>query len=431
MRDMTLIQELTARGMVQDIMPGTEELLEKEKVAAYLGVDPTADSLHVGNLASLMLLVYLQRDGHQPVALVGGATGMVGDPSGKSEERTLLDEATLRKNQQGVAAQLGRLLDFECEANPALMRNNYDWFRDMGVLDFLRNVGKHLSINYMLAKDSVKSRLESGLSFTEFSYQLIQGFDFYHLYTHDNVKLQMGGSDQWGNITAGTELVRRIGGGEAFAFTCPLITKSDGSKFGKSEGDNIWLDAERTSPYRFYQFWMNTSDEDAARFIKRFTLLPLADIEQIVEQHSQAPHQRLLQGRLAEEVTVMVHGQDAYKQAVKASQILFRGSREDLAALPAGQLLELLDGVPQFSLDAAILREGTDAVSFLSTHTGILPSRSEASRSLKQNSISINMEKIGETATISTQDLLNQQFVLVQKGKRNKYLVVLSDGSAQ
>lgn len=422
---MTLIQELTSRGLVQDIMPGTAELLEKEKVSAYLGVDPTADSLHVGNLASLMLLIFLQRYGHQPIALVGGATGMVGDPSGKSQERNLLDEATLRHNQSCVEAQLRRLLDFDREENPAQIANNYDWFRDFKVLDFLRQVGKHLTINYMLAKDSVKSRIESGLSFTEFTYQLIQGYDYYHLYTHANVKLQIGGSDQWGNITAGAELIRRMVGGEAYAFTCPLITKSDGSKFGKSEGGNIWLDENKTSPYRFFQFWINTSDEEAAEYIKRFTLLDLNDIDDLIKKHSEAPHLRLLQNRLAEEVTVMIHGRAHYEQAVGASRVLFTGTREDLAAMDPDQLFEVLDGVPRFTVDGEQLHNGIDMPSFLSTQTGILPSKSEATRSLKQNSISINMEKVKLADEVTREDLLSDRFILVQKGKRNKYLVVI------
>jgi len=422
---MTLIQELTLRGMVQDIMPGTEELLEKERVSAYIGVDPTASSLHVGNLASLMLLVFLQRDGHQPIALVGGATGMVGDPSGKSEERNLLDEQTLQRNQQGIRKQMTALLDFDRDQNPARLENNYEWFKDMGTLDFLRNIGKHLTINYMLAKDSVKSRIESGLSFTEFSYQLIQGYDFCHLYQTLNVKLQMGGSDQWGNITAGTELIRRMTGGEAYAFTCPLVTKADGSKFGKSEDGNIWLDAELTSPYRFYQFWMNTSDADAEVFIKRFTLLDLDLIETLVKEHQDAPHLRLLQSRLAEEVTVMIHGREKFDSAVLASSILFKGSRDDLASLDRQQLLELLDGVPTHKIKHSDLANGVDASLFLSSLTGILPSRSEATRSLKQNSISVNMEKITAEKSFTKTDLLNDQFVLVQKGKRQRYLVIV------
>jgi len=422
---MTLIEELRLRGMVQDIMPGTEELLEKQKIAAYLGIDPTADSLHVGNLASLMLLIFLQRDGHQPVALVGGATGMIGDPSGKSEERVLMDEETLRNNQNGVKKQLETLLDFSKADNPARLENNYDWFKDMGALEFLRNVGKHLTINYMLAKDSVKSRLDSGLSFTEFSYQLVQGYDFYHMYQTMDVKLQLGGSDQWGNITAGTELIRRIGGGEAFAFTCPLITKSDGSKFGKSEDGNIWLDPTRTSPYRFYQFWLNSSDEDSEVFIKRFTLLDLDVIEQLCNEHAEAPHKRLLQKRLAEEVTVMVHGKEAHQQAVVASELMFGGTREQLVALDSQSLEEMLEGVPRFPIPRSVLSESVDITSMLATHTTIMPSKSEAGRSLKQNSISINMEKVDAAREITSQDLLNDFFILVQKGKRNKYLIVV------
>ncbi|MBX2880366.1 MAG: tyrosine--tRNA ligase [Granulosicoccus sp.] len=425
-RSMTLIQELTLRGLVQDIMPGTEELLEKEKIAAYIGVDPTASSLHVGNLASLMLLVFLQRDGHQPIALVGGATGMVGDPSGKKEERTLLDEETLLKNQQGIREQMAALLDFERTENPAKLENNYEWFKDMGALEFLRNIGKHLTINYMLAKDSVKSRIESGLSFTEFSYQLIQGYDFCHLYNNHGVKLQMGGSDQWGNITAGTELIRRMCGGEAYAFTCPLMTKADGSKFGKSEGGNIWLDESMTSPYRFYQFWLNSSDEDAEVMIKRFTLLELSEIDTLIQEHAEAPHKRLLQSKLAEEVTVMIHGREKYEAAVVASNILFQGSRSDLAKLDRQQLLELLDGVPTHEISKNDLQTEVSAVEFLSSLTGILSSKSEATRSLKENSISINMEKISLDTMLSQEDLLNEQFVLVQKGKRNRFLVVVS-----
>nr|MBX2825570.1 tyrosine--tRNA ligase [Gammaproteobacteria bacterium] len=322
---------------------------------------------------------------------------------------------------------LTSLLDFERHENPARLENNYEWFKEMGTLDFLRNIGKHLTINYMMAKDSVKNRIESGLSFTEFSYQLIQGYDFCHLYQTLNVKLQMGGSDQWGNITAGTELIRRMVGGEAFAFTCPLVTKADGSKFGKSEDGNIWLDPELTSPYRFYQFWMNTSDEDAAVFIKRFTLLELPEIAALIEEHAAAPHLRLLQSRLAEEVTVMVHGRDKFDAAVVASSILFRGSRDQLATLDRQQLLELLDGVPRFTVSRAMLQEGIDAASFLSSQTGILPSKSEATRSLKQNSISINMDKITIDKSLTSDDLLNDQFILVQKGKRQRYLVVTGD----
>ena len=422
---MNVIDELEQRGMIQDIMPGTKELLGQEKIAAYVGVDPTADSMHVGNLATIMLLVFLQKYGHTPVALVGGATGMIGDPSGKSSERNLLDEATLRHNQEGVAKQMQKLLDFDATDNPARMENNYEWFKDMGALDFLRNVGKHLTINYMMAKDSVKSRVETGLSFTEFSYQLIQGYDFYHLYKHGGVKLQMGGSDQWGNITAGTELIRRMEGGEAFAFTCPLITKADGSKFGKSEGGNIWLDPEKTSPYKFYQFWLNASDVDAEVFIKRFTLTSMDEIEQLVNEHAKSPHLRALQSRLARSVTVMVHGEEAYQQAVKASQALFKGSKEDLMALNKSELLEVLEGVPTHTLRRDSHGNQLDMISFLSDETNILSSRGEARRSLKENSISINKEKVTEDSFITEKDLLNNEFILVQKGKKNKFLVIL------
>ncbi len=423
---MNLFEELRARGLVQDVMPGTEDLFEKEQVTAYIGFDPTADSLHVGNLGSLMLLVFLQKHGHKPVALIGGATGMIGDPSGKSAERNLLDEDTLKHNMAGVLAQFKKLLDFDTPDNPAIILNNYDWFKDFNTLDFLRQVGKHLTVNYMLAKDSVKNRIETGISFTEFSYQLIQGYDFYYQYKHHGVKVQMGGSDQWGNITAGAELIRRMQGGEAFAFTCPLITKADGSKFGKSESGNVWLDREKTSPYKFYQFWLNASDEDAAMLIKRFTLLPLTEIDSLIEQHAQAPHERLLQKTLAREVTVAVHGEAAWEHAVNASAIMFKGTREQLMALDKQSLLEVLEGVPTHQLRRNSHDDTLDVVSFLSTETGILPSKSEATRALKQNSISINNEKVGLEKEISRSDLLNDEFILVQKGKKNKYLVIVA-----
>ena len=422
---MKLFDELRARGLVQDIMPGTEEWFESESVSAYIGFDPTADSLHVGNLGSLMLLVYLQNHGHKPIALIGGATGMIGDPSGKSAERNLLDEETLQHNMAGVLKQFKKLLDFEHPVNPAKILNNYDWFKDFNTLDFMRQVGKHLTVNYMLAKESVKNRIETGISFTEFSYQLIQGYDFYYQYKHHGVKVQMGGSDQWGNITAGAELIRRMEGGEAFAFTCPLITKADGTKFGKSESGNVWLDAEKTSPYKFYQFWLNASAEDAAMLIKRFTLLPLDEIEALISRHSQAPHERLLQKSLAKEVTIAVHDEAAWEHAVNASQILFRGTREALMSLDKRSLLELLEGVPTHTLQRQACSNALDMVSFLSTETGILPSKSEATRSLKQNSISINNEKVAADAVITATDLLNDEFILVQKGKKNKFLVIV------
>jgi len=422
---MKLFDELRARGLVQDIMPGTEELFDKECVSAYIGFDPTADSLHVGNLGSMMLLVYLQKHGHKPIALIGGATGMIGDPSGKSAERNLLDEDTLRHNIDGVLAQFKKALDFDTPDNPAKILNNYDWFKDFNTLDFLRQVGKHLTVNYMLAKDSVKNRIETGISFTEFSYQLIQGYDFHYLYNHHNVKVQMGGSDQWGNITAGAELIRRMGGGEAFAFTCPLITKADGTKFGKSESGNVWLDPEKTSPYKFYQFWLNASDEDAGMLIKRFTLLPLDEVEQLIQRHSEAPHERLLQKTLAREVTVAVHSEADWEHAVNASNIMFKGTREQLMQLDKRSLLEVLEGVPTHTLTRNSVESACDILSFLSSETGILPSKSEAKRSVEQNSISINHEKVALDKAITTDDFLNDEFILVQKGKKNKFLVIV------
>jgi len=391
-------------------------------VKVYLGMDPTADSLHVGNLASLMLLMHLQRYGHHPIALVGGATGMIGDPSGKKSERKLLDEETLQKNIQGQLRQLEKLLDFERPDNPASICNNYDWFKDMNLLHFLRDTGKHLTVSYMMAKDSVKSRLESGISFTEFTYQLIQGYDFYHLYKEEGVKMQVGGSDQWGNITAGTELIRRMAGGEAFAFTCPLITKADGTKFGKSEGGNIWLDPKKTSPYKFYQFWLQTSDADAEVYIKKFTFKDMAEIEKIIAEHKEEPHKRALQSALAEAVTTQVHSKEAYEQAVRASQVLFKGSKEDLMTLSKDELLDVLDGVPTFRVERNTL-QNLSIIDFLA-NTGILKSKGEARRSVKENSISINKAKVGEEKIISDEDLLNNEFVLVQKGKKNKFLVI-------
>ncbi len=422
---MNLIDELRWRGMIHDITPGAEEKLAKEKIAGYIGVDPTSDSLHVGNLASLMLLVHFQRYGHQPFALVGGATGMVGDPSGKSEERNLLSEEVLNHNVAAIQKQLENLLCHTEGDNPVTIVNNYDWFKDMHVLDFLRDVGKHLTVSYMMAKDSVKSRLEKGISFTEFSYQLIQGYDFYHLHKEHNCQIQFGGSDQWGNIVAGTELIRRIGGGEGFAFTCPLITKADGTKFGKTAGGSVWLDANKTSPYQFYQFWINASDEDAKKYIRVFTLLDQETILDLEKQHDEAPHQRLLQKTLAKEVTILVHDEAAYEKAVSTSQLLFgKGSKEALAALSDQEILEIFEGVPTFKLDKKGHGDSLDVVDFLSDHTGILKSKGEARRSLKENSISINMEKVKLDGTITANDLLNDRFILVQKGKKNKFLVI-------
>jgi len=425
---MNLIEELRWRGMLQDMMPGTEEQLQKEMTTGYIGFDPTADSLHIGNLVPIMLLVHLQRAGHKPLALVGGATGMVGDPSGKSEERNLLSEEVLQHNLVCVKKQLQKFLDFESgQPNAAEMVNNYDWFRDFSFLDFIRDVGKHITVNYMMAKDSVKKRLqgESGMSFTEFTYQLVQGYDFYHLYTHKNCKLQMGGSDQWGNIVTGTELIRRKAGGEAFAFTCPLITKADGGKFGKSEQGNVWLDANKTSPYQFYQFWLNVADADAERYIRIFTFLSRQEIEQLVTEHQQAPHLRILQKRLAQEVTCFIHGEKEYDFAVKASDILFgNATSELLQSLNEKQLLQVLDGVPQVEMPLARLRaDGLDIVGFLA-ETNIFPSKGEARKMVQSGGVSINKEKVSSIDfTITETVLINGKYILVQKGKKNYFLV--------
>lgn len=423
---MSLIEELRWRGMIQDMMPGTEELLSKEKVAGYIGVDPTSDSLHVGNLASLMLLVHFQNYGHQPIALVGGATGMVGDPSGKSKERNLLNEEQLQHNIAGIKKDLAKVIDFDKKENPALLVNNYDWFKDMNVLDFLRNIGKHLTVNYMMAKDSVKSRLETGISFTEFSYQLIQGYDFYWLWENHNAKIQFGGSDQWGNITSGTELIRRMGGGEAFAFTCPLIKKADGTKFGKTADGAVWLDSKRTSPYKFYQFWLNASDEDAKNYIRVFTLLSQEEIENLEKEHENAPHLRILQKKTGEMVTKMIHGEAAYEKALATTNLLFgKPTKEALLQLEEDEILDVFAGVPTFQLDRNSHDESIGMIDFLSEHTGILKSKGEARRSLKENSISINMQKVKMDDQITATDLLKDKFILVQKGKKNKYLVVV------
>jgi len=422
---MSLVEELTWRGMIHQMMPGTEDLLNKEKVTGYLGTDPTADSLHVGNMASLMMLVHLQRHGHQPLALVGGATGMVGDPSGRSTERQLLTEEQLAHNIAGMKKDMAKVLDFDLEENPALIVNNYDWFKDMTVLDFLRNVGKHLTVNYMMAKDSVKNRMESGISFTEFSYQLIQGYDFYHLWKNYNCKVQFGGSDQWGNIVSGTELIRRIDGGEAWAITCPLILKADGSKFGKSAGGAVWLNAEKTSPYKFYQYWKRATDADAPAFIRKFTLLSKEEIEALEVEQAERPG--ILQLRLAQEVTTMIHGKEACEKAIATSGMLFgKGSKEALLQLDAGDFSEVFEGVPTFDFARGSHGDQLGVIDFLSEHTGILPSKSEARRSLEQNSISINMEKVGKDYEISATDLIHEKYILVQKGKKNQYLVVVS-----
>ncbi|SDG79484.1 tyrosine--tRNA ligase [Chitinophaga filiformis] len=426
---MNLIEELRWRGMVQDIMPGTEEQLLKEMTSAYVGFDPTADSLHIGSLVPILLLVHLQRAGHKPFALVGGATGMVGDPSFKAEERKMLDLDTLAHNQKGIKAQLEKFLDFDpAKPNAAEMVNNFDWFKDISFLDFIRDVGKHITVNYMMSKDSVKRRLEgdSGMSFTEFTYQLIQGYDFYHLYTAKGVKLQMGGSDQWGNIVTGTELVRRKANGEAFAFTCPLLKKADGSKFGKSERGNVWLDPQKTSPYLFYQFWVKVADEDAKNYIKIFTFLPQQEIDELIALHDQDPGKRLLQKKLAEQLTIFVHGEKELEFALKASDLLFRNdTAEVLQSLTETQLLEIMDGVPQVEVAAADLEAGKDVVSFLA-ETSILPSKGEARKMVQNNGISINKVKVTAIdQKVDKSQLLNDRYILVQRGKKDYHLIIV------
>ena len=416
---MTLIQELRWRGMIQDMMPGTEELFEKEQVSGYIGFDPTSDSLHIGSLVPILLLVHLQRAGHKPVALVGGATGMVGDPSGKSEERNLLSEETLQFNLAGVQKQLAHFLNFDTSlSNAAEMVNNYDWFKSFTFLDFIRDVGKHITVNYMMAKDSVKKRIEgdTGMSFTEFTYQLVQGFDFYWLYKNKNCKVQMGGSDQWGNITTGTELIRRKMGGEAFAFTCPLITKTDGGKFGKTEKGNIWLDATKTSPYQFYQFWLNASDEDAKKWIKIFTLLPFATIDQLIADQELAPQERILQKNLAAELTKLVHSEEDLNFAIRATEILFgNATTEVLKSLNEAQLLQVMEGVPTVNVTLAQLTEGYDLVSLLAD-TKIFPSKGEARKMWQSGGIGINKEKIGiDFTTVTKAQLLQDKYILLQK----------------
>ena len=423
------VEELTWRGMIHTVMPGAEEHLMESMRSAYVGFDPTADSLHIGNLVPIMLLAHYQRCGHRPVALVGGATGMIGDPSGKSNERNLLDEKTLRHNQEAIKNQLAHFLDFESNAeNAAILVNNYDWMKNFSFLEFIRDVGKHITVNYMMAKDSVKNRISSdaseGMSFTEFTYQLVQGYDFLHLYNDKNCTIQMGGSDQWGNITTGTELIRRIGNGKGFAITCPLITKSDGSKFGKSEGGNVWLDANRTSPYKFYQYWLNSSDEDAEKYIKIFTFLNKREIDTLIAAHQEAPHMRVLQKRLAEEITTMVHSKEDLDNAIKASNILFGNSTsDDLKKLNEQTFLDVFDGVPQAELGMSDIENGLDIIAALAEQTGFLKSNGEARRALKENSISVNKEKVSEGYKITTSDLINNKFVLLQRGKKNYFVL--------
>ena len=429
---LNFIAEMKWRGMLHDAMPGTEEHLFTGMQSAYVGIDPTADSLHIGHLVSVMMLRHFQLAGHKPYALVGGATGMIGDPSGKSSERNLLDETTLRRNQEALKSQLSRFLDFESDAdNAAVLVNNYDWMKNFSFLDFIRDVGKHITVNYMMSKESVKKRLSAeakeGMSFTEFTYQLVQGYDFLHLYQNYHCSLQMGGSDQWGNITTGTELIRRIAGGKGYAVTCPLITKADGTKFGKTESGNVWLDPHRTSPYKFYQYWLNTSDDDAEKYIKIFTFLSKSEIQALIEAHQQAPHIRVLQKRLAEEITVMVHSQADLDNAIKASNILFgKSTSEDLKKLDEKTFLEVFDGVPQAEVPKSELVDGLDMIAALAAKTGFLASNGEARRELKQNSISVNKEKVKEDYTITASDLINDKFVLLQRGKRNYFILVVS-----
>ena len=430
---MNFVEELEWRGMIHDMMPGLEEQLKKEMTSAYLGIDPTADSLHIGHLVGVMLLKHFQVSGHKPIALVGGATGMIGDPSGKSQERNLLDEATLRHNQECLKKQLAKFLDFESEAaNAAEMVNNYDWMIKFGFLEFIRDIGKHITVNYMMSKDSVKKRLDpesglAGMSFTEFTYQLVQGTDFLHLYETKNCKLQMGGSDQWGNITTGTELIRRKTAGEAFALTCPLIKKADGTKFGKTEEGNVWLDPERTSPYKFFQFWLNTSDEDAERYIKIFTLLPKDEIAILIEQHKEAPHVRILQKKLAEEITIMVHSEKDYQMAVSASEILFgKGTAEELKSLDEATFLAVFEGVPKFKVSKDEIENGINVVELLAEKTGVFESKGELRRTIQGNGLSINKEKVSSPdLVINNSYLISNKYILAQKGKKNYSLVIV------
>ena len=423
------IEVLRWRGMIHDVMPGAEDHLLEQMRCAYVGFDPTADSLHIGNLVPIMLLAHYQQCGHKPFALVGGATGMIGDPSGKSTERNFLDEKTLRHNQEAIKTQLAHFLNFDNgEKNAAVLVNNYDWMKDFSFLDFIRDVGKHITVNYMMAKDSVKNRISAessdGMSFTEFTYQLVQGYDFLHLFKTHSCTIQMGGSDQWGNITTGTELIRRVGNGKGFAITCPLITKSDGSKFGKSEGGNVWLDAKRTSPYKFYQYWLNSSDDDAEKYIKIFTFLEEKDIKSLIETHKEHPHLRLLQKRLAQEITTMVHSQADCENAEKASTILYSKSfKVDIQTLDEATFLDVFEGVPTAEVSKTLLESGLDMIAALSAETNFLASNGEARRALKENSVSVNKEKVGEDYKISNADLINNTYVIINRGKRSTFII--------
>ena len=428
---MNFVEELRWRGMLHDIMPETEEMLLKEATAGYIGFDPTGESLHIGSLVQIIILMHFQKAGHTPIALVGGATGMIGDPSGKSAERNLLNEETLAKNIAGIKSQLERFIDFNSDiSNKAELVNNYDWMKNYSFIDFARDIGKHITVNYMMAKDSVKKRLGAeskvGMSFTEFTYQLFQGYDFLHLYREKNCKIQMGGSDQWGNITTGTELVRRVAGGKAYAMTCPLITKADGTKFGKTEGGNIWLDRNRTSPYKFYQYWLNASDEDAEKYVRIFTFLDKQTIENLIKEHKETPHLRLLQKRVAEEVTIMVHSKEDLDNAIKASNILFgKSTSEDLKTLDEQTFLDVFDGVTQAEVTREDIENGLDMIGALAAKTSFLKSNGDARRALKENAISVNKEKVKEDFTITINDLINNKFVLLQRGKKNYFVLVV------
>ena len=420
------VDELRWRGMIHDMMPGTEDQLNTEMTVAYVGIDPTADSLHIGHLVSIMMLKHFQATGHKPIALVGGATGMIGDPSFKAAERKLLTVEEIQHNVECIRKQLSKFLDFDKGENAAEMLNNYDWMKDYLFLDFIRDVGKHITVNDMKAKDSVKKRMETGISFTEFSYQLLQGYDFLTLYRKKGCRLQMGGSDQWGNITTGTELIRRMEGGEAFALTCPLITKADGTKFGKTEGGNVWLDPEKTSPYKFYQFWLNCSDEDSMKYIRIFTLLSKEEITALEAEHAQAPHLRVLQKALAKDITVRVHSQKDYEQAVAASEILFgKGTSEQLQQLDKDTIASIFEGVPQFYISKSKVETGINVVDLLAVETSVFASKGEIKRALKENAISINKTKIPEDYIISTNDILADSYIVVQRGKKNYYLIMI------
>ena len=427
---MNFVEELKWRGMIHDIMPGTEELLNREVTTGYIGFDPTSDSLHIGHMVQVMLLVHFQRSGHIPVALIGGATGMIGDPSGKSEERNLLDEDTLRFNQEGIRKQLSKFLDFQSDKkNRAIMVNNYDWMKEYSYLGFIRDIGKHITVNYMMAKDSVKKRLGSdakeGMSYTEFSYQLVQGTDFLHLYEKLGCRLQMGGSDQWGNIVTGTELIRRKTGGEAYALTCPLITKADGTKFGKTESGNVWLDPEKTSPYHFYQFWLNVSDEDASRYIKIFTLIGKEEIESLIAEHNKSPHERILQKRLAEDVTVMVHSREELESAIEASQILFgKGTTESLRKMTENTFLSVFEGVPSFDVKKEILSAGISFSSLCTEQSRVFPSKGDLRRLVQGGGVSLNKTRVEDPESmINQENLINGKYLLIQKGKKNYFLI--------